>query len=104
MPKTNTATPTLPFPVHPTSKGHIDAIRRALGPTASAVVRLSEVDVERGEGLIGPASKCVWTKDGRRITFTISGDGSLVGTVTREPDPLAPERPRKGRTRDRKHP
>lgn len=79
-----------PYRVQPITQARVDAIKRAIGPAASAVARMYDVDPTRGEGIIGSLSKCLWLKDGKRVTFQLS-NGTIIGIVSNEPDPFAPE-------------
>ena len=72
------------------TKGQVDAIKRVLGNAATIVVSLNDVDVTRGEATLSPSSKCLWTKRGHRITFSMSG-GGIVGSCSNERDPYDPK-------------
>lgn len=90
QPKPNPENLPEPMRVEPVTQARVDAIKRALGPAATALARLYDVDVTRGSGVLSATSKCLWLKDSRRVTFILS-NGALIGVVSKEPDPFAPE-------------
>lgn len=60
--------------------------RSFTGPQAM-VLGIGEIDPSRGTGVLD-TGKCVWTRDGRRITFW-AGHGSMGASVTKVVDPLS---------------
>ena len=67
----------------------VTAIQGAFSGMQSAIMRVMEIDPVRGAGVLGPDSKCVWTKDGHRITVWQSSDGGRGGSCSKDPGPLA---------------
>jgi hypothetical protein len=67
----------------------VDALIRASGGWIPAMVSgLTEVDLERGRGILGDSGRehCLWTKDGHRITVTVTTDGGVIVAKSKEPD------------------
>lgn len=60
----------------------------ALGPMAAQILDLGFVDLEFGRGHLGANDRCLWTKEGRRITISVSSDGGVVGSLSKEIDPF----------------
>lgn len=81
----------LPVPLRyePLTRATVDMLARHLGPIQAMVLGLADADLSRGTGVLSGDSKCIWTKDGRRITFW-AGSGAFGASCTREPDPRAP--------------
>lgn len=73
----------------PLTQATIDMIARHLSPVERMVIRLGEVDLSKGAGVLPEMRKCIWTKGGHRITFTMISGGGLMGSVSEEPDPAA---------------
>ena len=76
--------------IEPLSPAQLRMIAGALGPIQSMVVRLGEVDPSRGAGIVNDRAKCVWTRQGRRITFEVLPGGGYVAGISTTPDPAAP--------------
>jgi hypothetical protein len=51
--------------------------------------RLRDIDPSRGCGVLGNDSRCVWTRDGHRITFWVDRVHGYGGSVSKVVDPLA---------------
>ena len=60
----------------------VTAIQGAFSGMQSAIMRVMEIDPVRGAGVLGPDSKCVWTKDGHRITVWQSSDASVSESLS----------------------
>lgn len=60
-------------------------------PTARMIAGLNEVDLRRGAGVLSKDSKCLWTKDGHRVTVAMGQGGSFSAAKSKDPDPQAPE-------------
>ena len=67
----------------------IRVIREAFPGMQSVILRLGDIDPARGSGRIDDHTRCVWTKDGYRITMVQTRDGGRIGTCSKEKDPLA---------------
>jgi len=52
------------------------------------ILGLHDLDPTLGAGIIDNSTKCLWTRDGRRITISFGG-GALTASCTKEKDPLA---------------
>jgi hypothetical protein len=58
----------------------------ALAEAIGFVSRLTDaIDFDRGRGIIGDDSECVWTKTGHRITFSVDATRLCI-TVSVDPD------------------
>ena len=77
--------------IEPLDKKTIAMIARTLGNIPAMICNLHEADVSRGCAQIGPREKCLWTKDGKRISIATTVDGGLIASCSKEPDPEAPE-------------
>lgn len=64
-------------------------IARSLGPIQSMILRIGQVDTAAGCGVINKTTKCLWTKDRRRIVLSVSF-GLFIGSVSEQPDPACP--------------
>jgi hypothetical protein len=71
----------------PVDRGTVEMLGRNLG-LAAMVVELGKVDLDKGAGVISDKSKCLWTTDGKRITFSLVTGGGFIATQSKEPDPL----------------
>ncbi len=69
----------------------LQSIAKAIGSVSAMVCRLPETDISRGCGVLGPKSKCLWTKDGHRITFEMIQGGGFIASCSKVPDPEAPK-------------
>jgi hypothetical protein len=87
----NTTATSLPEPTkyEPLSLAQLQSLQRSVTPVQAMVLRVMDVDATRGTGVLDPKSKCVWTKDGHRITFGLISGGGFVASISNEPDPLA---------------
>jgi hypothetical protein len=80
----------------PLTQETVTMIAGAIGPAAAMVCDLGNADIRRGTGVIDNKTKCIWTKDGYRITFEgIVGEGIVGGGVitskSKFPDANAPD-------------
>ena len=73
----------------PIMAAQLRMIAYSLGPIQSMVLRLGEVDLTAGAGIIDDRCKCLWTRDGRRITFRFEF-GGFVGDLSNQVDPAKP--------------
>lgn len=73
----------------PLTQANLDMLARVLRPIEQQVIRLHDADMSRGAGLLGNNRKCIWTKDGHRITFTMIGGGGILSSLSKEVDPAA---------------
>lgn len=76
-----------PGKVEPVTGEVVQGLIRGLTVLQAQILRLYDVDVRRGAGVLSKDSKCLWTFDGHRITLLIS-EGCLMGTVSADPDPF----------------
>jgi hypothetical protein len=60
----------------------------AIGPLAAMVAGLGRVDVEKGAGVIDDRTKCIWTTEGNRVTFSLIEGGGYTAAVSKAVDPL----------------
>lgn len=68
-------------------------LTRIIGPLPATVCRLGDVDTKLGRGVLPGTSRCMWTKDGRRITVTIESDGGVIASCSKDQDPTRPVTP-----------
>ncbi len=73
--------------IEPVNQRQVDALERAIGPMGSMICDLDQVDLSRGRGVLDGMNRCLWTKDGRRITISLCSDGSCIAGCAKEPDP-----------------
>lgn len=75
----------------PLKQETLEMISRVIGPVASMTAGLPEADIRRGAGVIDYHTKCVWTKDGHRITFEMLVGGGMLTSKSKFPDANAPD-------------
>jgi hypothetical protein len=75
----------------PLTQATLDMLFRTLRPIEAMVVRLGDTDLSKGAGVLADKRKCVWTKDGHRITFDMLGGHGIMASLSNEPDPEAVE-------------
>lgn len=73
--------------IEPVTKSQVQMIAGVIGTIGAMICNLGDVDVSKGAGVLGPQEKCLWTKDGRRITITMTSDGGLIASCAKHPDP-----------------
>lgn len=80
--------------IEPVTYKQHGAIMRAVegshGRIGLLVSGLPEADLTKGRGVLDGDARCLWTKDGRRITIIPSSDGGLAVSCGKEPDPECP--------------
>lgn len=69
----------------------INAIQRAAGMGAM-IVDFHNVDLDAGRGVLDGNNRCVWTKDGKRITVAIPQTGGFIVSQGKNPDPEYPNK------------
>jgi len=83
----------------PITDDQLEMIARSLGPIQSMMLHIGDVDIQAGAGIINDHCKCLWTKDGRRITLGVQY-GGFVGSITDQSDPARPAPPAPERSHD----
>jgi len=73
--------------IEPITRSQVKMIAGIIGNIGAMICNLGDVDVSKGAGVLGPQEKCLWTKDGRRITITMTNDGGLIASCAKKPDP-----------------
>ncbi|HTG95782.1 MAG TPA: hypothetical protein VL866_24490 [Pyrinomonadaceae bacterium] len=73
----------------PLTQANLDMLARTLRPIEAIVVRLGDADLSKGAGVLSNNRKCIWTKDGHRITFTMISGGGFLSSLSKEVDPAA---------------
>lgn len=73
----------------PLAQANLDMLARTLRPIEAMVVRLHDVDLSKGAGVLSGGRKCIWTKDGHRITFTLISGGGFLSSLSKDVDPAA---------------
>jgi len=63
----------------------IAMIARNIG-LGALVLDLHLTDYSRGSTLVEEGARCFWLTDGRQVRISISNDGSVIASTTREPD------------------
>lgn len=81
----------VPIRVEPITREKIAEIKRQLPGLTAMICRIADADHRRGCGVLGERSKCLWTSDGRRITFELIPSGGFIAACSKDPDPHAPE-------------
>lgn len=76
--------------LEPVTQAQLKSLMRAIGPLHSTILELGQADLSKGRGVLEGNSRCLWTKDGRRITLTPTSDGGFVGSCGKTPDPQCP--------------
>ncbi len=76
--------------IEPVDQAQVDALIRAVGPTAAMVASLFDVDLSRGRGVLDGNSRCLWTAKGRRITVEVLTGGGFCVSCGKQPDPDVP--------------
>jgi len=77
----------------PLSKQQVLMIRQAAG--LGGIVINWDIDYQVGAGTVGPREKCLWSKDGRRISCSLIPGGGYIISQARDVDPLYAELERK---------
>lgn len=67
----------------------LDMLARTLRPIEAMIVRLGDADLSKGAGILSNNRKCIWTRDGHRITFTMITGGGFLSSLSKEVDPAA---------------
>ena len=75
--------------IEPVTQEQVDKLARALGRLQAGILELHNVDIAKGRGVLTGNDRCLWTKDGRRITVCI--DHGVICTIGKEPDPECPK-------------
>ena len=75
----------------PLTQSNLAMLARTLRPIEAMVVRLGDADLSKGAGVLSDNRKCIWTKDGHRITFTMIAGGGFLSSLSKEVDPAAAE-------------
>lgn len=65
------------------------ALVKTLG-LGAMICDFAKVDYTRGRGILEGDDRCLWTTDGKRITISLTSDGGMITSQTREPDPDMP--------------
>ena len=74
----------------PVTRETVNMIASVIGSTAAMIVRLGDVDLSKGAGIISNNEKCLWTMSGHRISVLLSSDGGVIASCGKEPDPDIP--------------
>jgi hypothetical protein len=81
--------------IEPVTRKQLDHLILALGLIGSMLCDLHDADLSRGRGILKGNDRCLWTKDGRRITISLGPGGEFIASCGNEPDPEAPEQENK---------
>lgn len=71
----------------------VQMIRQAAG--LGGIIMNWDIDYSVGAGIISASDKCLWSKDGRRITCSLIPHGGYIISQEKESDPLYPNLERK---------
>lgn len=74
----------------PLTRDKWDSIRKAFTPTQAIVAGLNFVDFRFGAGVIDDQTKCVWTRERRRVTIFVS-NGAYGASISKLEDPSCPK-------------
>jgi hypothetical protein len=79
--------------IEPVTNKQLIALAKALGPISSMVVGLGFVDLSKGRGVLNKDSndRCLWDKDGRRITIYVPSTGGIYASRSKSQDPYCPK-------------
>jgi len=76
----------------PVTEKQLQSLINAMGSVAAPIfLELCHVDLAAGRGILKGNDRCLWTKDGKRITICLTSDGGVIGSISREIDPDKPE-------------
>ena len=67
----------------------IDGLLQQFPGAKGMILRIGDIDISRGAGIVGKHTKCIWTHDGHRITVSGDRSGTMIGSYSPETDPLA---------------
>lgn len=65
---------------------HVRALAQMAG-IGTAFLNLNNIDYAVGRGILKGNDRCLWTKDGHRITVTLGRDGFSCIGIDKNPDP-----------------
>ena len=71
------------------SKRTVRVITESFPGIQGLVLRLGDIDTARGSGVIDEHTRCVWTRDGHRITMSQGPQGTRTCAYSNWKDPLA---------------
>lgn len=78
--------------IEPVTRQQVLSLAAAIGPISSAVVGLNQIDISKGRGVFDDTDdRCLWDKDGRRITIEIISTGGVIASKSKSPDPHCPK-------------
>lgn len=73
------------------TQAQLDALIRIAGPLGALVGGLDEVDLTKGRGVLEDSTRCLWTKDRKRVTVSPLTGGGMIVSCANDPDPECPE-------------
>ena len=76
-----------PTRFEPVTQRQVSALAQALG-LGAMVLDLGKVDYEIGRGVLNGRERCMWTTDGKRITIVPLANGGVIGSLSKDVDPL----------------
>ena len=68
-------------------KVQVEALKLLIG-IGAAIIDWDNIDYDIGRGILEGDDRCLWTKDGDRITIEITRDGGLLVSRANGPDPV----------------
>jgi hypothetical protein len=75
--------------LEPIGRSEWGMVVRQLGMVQAIVLCLADVDLTRGKAKTAQG-RCVWLKDGRRVSVDSLPGGGWIASTGKEPDPDAP--------------
>jgi hypothetical protein len=80
----------LPVPVRfeALTEANIATIQRSFTGIQAVVLGVDRIDRKAGAGVFEDGSKCIWSRDGRRIRIKVA-HGQLIASASKNPDPLS---------------
>lgn len=73
------------------TEANVATIQRSFTGIQAIVLGIDQIDKDAGAGVFEDGSKCVWRRDGRRISIKATyGHGSgLIASASKDADPLS---------------
>ncbi len=75
----------------PVTQKQVDDLMRDIGRVGSMICDLDQVDLTKGRGVLEGFNRCLWTKDGRRISISLGPDGTCIASCGKDVDPELPK-------------
>jgi hypothetical protein len=74
----------------PVTPLQVKGLKVALG-FGAIVLNFDDIDYTRGRGILtGKHDRCLWTREGFRISIIVASDGGIIASQSKEVDPELP--------------